>query len=131
MTVQFYYQSDVGHDLLWNYPNIHGTSATYSGEWNLEFISQHSNLPIDINIIQLVITGNDRFSKSTFLTVPPTAPKEHLNGIYVARLYSDRLGESYEQVVKIITSPGGNTGTTPYISNNEDRQAIVYYKPEY
>ena len=131
MTIKFFYGNDIAHDLFWNYPNINGTHTPENGEWQLRFKSMHSNTYLDLPIIDLTITGNDRFSKVDFTQIPPTTPKEHINGIYEAELFSDRLGKSYKQIVKIITSPGGQTGTTPYVSNNEDREAVVYYNPEY
>jgi len=33
--------------------------------------------------------------------------------------------------LKLIYSPGGGTGTQSYISDNENRQADVFYRPAY
>jgi hypothetical protein len=33
--------------------------------------------------------------------------------------------------LKLIYSPGGGTGTQDYISDNENREAVVYYTPDY
>jgi hypothetical protein len=127
MTVELFGQ-DVDNFLFWNIPNL----SSAFGEWNLVFKSQHSNMEVDLNVVSLAISGNSRYSRSNFAIIPPSAPAvQHINGIYEAELSNPVLGLSYKQVVKLITKTGGNTGTTPYISNNEDREAIVYYKPEY
>tara|TARA_R110000796_G_scaffold33764_3_gene87327 strand:- start:3263 stop:3652 length:390 start_codon:yes stop_codon:yes gene_type:complete len=129
MTVELLGQ-DVDNFLFWNIPNLNGDTA--NNGWNLVFKSQHSNMEVDLNVITLSVTGNDRFSKVNFAIIPPAIPAaQHINGIYEVELSNTSLGLSYKQVVKLITNTGGTTGTTPYISNNEDREAIVYYKPEY
>lgn len=128
MTVELFGHS-VANYLYWNIPNI---SGTLNNGWTLVFKSQHSNMEVDLNIVGLTITGNDRYSRVVFNIIPPSTPADqHINGIYEVELANIELGLSYKQVVKLITKPGGTTGTTAYISNNEDREAIVYYKPEY
>jgi hypothetical protein len=108
--------------LYWNYPNLTGVGT-------LEFISLHSNLPLQLNLTDLTVSGNSRYSTSQFTVDASEISKEHFNGIYKAVL---SIGDTnYTQAVKIILTPGGDTGTVPYISNNEDREAVVYYKPEY
>jgi hypothetical protein len=92
----------------------------------------HSNTYLDMDMTDPYVESNDRYSVASWISFSaPRLNDQHVNGIYEAELYSEKLGLSYKQVVKIITSPGGTTGTEPYISNNEDREAIVYYKPEY
>lgn len=129
MTVELF-GHDVNNYLYWNIPNLSGTSD--DNGWTLTFKSQHSNMEVDLGITSLSVTGNDRYSRVNFAIFAATTPiNEHINGIYEAELANVKLGLSYKQMVKLITNPGGTTGTTAYISNNEDREAIVYYKPEY
>ena len=99
----------------------------------MRLVSQWSNTDlIDLPVVgNLNIFTNDRYTRVTFLTLFEDLALRHVNGIYEAELYNETFGLSYKQLVKLITSPGGSTGTKPYISDNEDRQAIVYYKPEY
>ena len=34
-------------------------------------------------------------------------------------------------LLKYITEEGGATGTEPFISSNENREATTYYRPQY
>lgn len=133
MTLKFKYGSDIQHKLYWNIPNLEesvGNPSYYP--WNLRFKSMHSNRYLDMDMTNVAVQSNDRYSVATWISFAAPRPNDqHINGIYEAELYSEKLGLSYKQIVKIITSPGGTTGTKPYISDNEDREAIVYYKPEY
>ena len=121
MTLNFNESSNI-LNLYWNYPNLTGAAT-------LEFISLHSNMPLQLNLTDLTVSGNARYSTSQFTIDGSEIAKNHFDGIYKAVL---TIGDTiYTQAVKIIATPGGNTGTTNYISNNEDREAIVYYKPNY
>jgi hypothetical protein len=58
-------------------------------------------------------------------TVPATFKDEHQNGYYTWTI------GNYSNIVKIITQPGGGAGEVEYISNNENREADVYFRPNY
>jgi hypothetical protein len=75
------------------------------------------------------IATNDRYSEFV-LTLPSAAGVEHGNGMYNYVL-KENGGVIDSGSLKLIFSPGGGTGTQPYISDNETRQAIVYYDPAY
>ena len=133
MTLEIFPSSDTQSIVYWNIANLEGIGDGLNHDWKLAFKSQWSNTVIyeAPSIGNLGITTNDRYTRCTFLTIGEGLADQHINGIYEARLYNDVLGLEYKQLIKIITSPGGSTGTKPYISDNEDREAIVYYKPEY
>jgi hypothetical protein len=131
MTLKIFSSNANQNQLYWNIANLADYAAPH--DWKLAFKSQWSNTVIyeAPSMGTLVITTNSRYTKCTFSTAALDLTDQHINGVYEARLYNDVLGLEYKQLVKIITSPGGSTGTKPYISDNEDREAIVYYKPEY
>ena len=133
MTLKIYPSGDNVSNLPWNIANLPHIGTGNIHDWKMRLVSQWSNTDlIDLPVIgYLNISTNDRYTFTTFLTTNQDLAERHVNGIYEAELYNETFGLSYKQVVKLITSPGGSTGTKPYISDNEDREAIVYYKPEY
>lgn len=113
------------YNLYWNLSNIED-----SDDWTLSFKSQWSNTVL-IEPSTITITSSDRFTTITFTLDTDDFPSSHINGIYEAELASTTLGASYKQLVKLVSVDGGGTGTVAYESNNENRQAIVYYNPQY
>ena len=82
-------------------------------------------------IVLTVTTGNwvaaidnDRYVQIE-ATIPATFKDEHQNGYYTWTI------GNYSDIVKIITSPGGSSGEVEYISSNENREADVYFRPNY
>ena len=74
-------------------------------------------------------TNNDRYTTISF-TLPTEFGEQHLNGIYQYIAYNGtEIVDS--ATLKVITSPGGGFGTEPHISNNENRDAKVIYRPSY
>lgn len=69
-------------------------------------------------------TQNARYAE-IIATVPDTFKDEHQNGYYTWTI------GNYTDIVKIITQPGGSTGDVEYISSNENREAEVYFRPNY
>lgn len=67
---------------------------------------------------------NDRYVQIE-ATIPATFKDEHQNGYYTWTI------GNYSDIVKIITSPGGGPGEVEYISSNENREADVYFRPNY
>jgi len=114
------------YKLYWNLSNI----ASAVDGWSLKLKSQWSNTDLIVNS-DLTITTSDRYTQVEFELTPSDFPSSHINGIYEAELSNTTLNTSYKQLVKLISTNGGGSGTVAYESNNEDRQAIVYYKPEY
>ena len=94
----------------------------------LEFRSMYSNTAL-FDVPATVITHNTRYTQLEF-TMPTDLNDKHVEGIYEYIVYGDNL-KLDAGVVKVITTPGGSTGTDPYISNNEDRQAQVYFRSSY
>lgn len=109
-------------DLYVNTPNIP------LGDINVDIVSQYTNDAL-VTTTSSVTDSNDRYSTiSVFLE--EAIADQHYNGIYEYKVYSNEniYDEGY---LKIITTPGGGTGTQAYQSNNEDRQAKVIYRPSY
>lgn len=94
----------------------------------LEVFSPYSNTVLFYQEATLLET-NARFSR--FICDTPTDLwDKHYNGMYVYTLYFN------EDVVdtgsfKLVTQPGGDMGTVPHISDNENRQSQVVYRPNY
>ena len=71
-----------------------------------------------------IVTENNRYASFT-VDLPVNFNDKRYNGYYTWEL------GSYTDIVKIITKPGGDLGEAEYISNNENRNADVFYRPEY
>lgn len=69
-------------------------------------------------------TVNARYEQ-IIATIPATFMNEHQNGYYTWTI------GNYSDIVKIITTPGGGLGEVEYISNNENREAETYFRPNY
>ena len=97
-------------------------------QFDLVVTSQLSNT-ILFQVPLGVVTTNDRYTECQF-TLPQLEGDNHFNGMYnYTILYDTGVWDSGS--LKLVYSPGGGTGTKNYISDNEDREAIVYYVPEY
>lgn len=94
----------------------------------LDFYSHYSNTTL-FSAPCTVIQSNSRFTQLEF-TLPSIIGANHVQGLYQYITYAGGLIES-KGVVKVYTTPGGTNGTSPYISNNEDREAQVYFRPQY
>ena len=68
---------------------------------------------------------NNTISSSTILFLLADSEDKHYNGFYTWTL------GTYSDIVKIITVPGGDLGEVEYISSNENREAEVFYRPEF
>lgn len=105
-----------------NTPNVSAIGTV------IQITSQHSNdtlFRLDVSIVET----NDRFTTVT-CDLPTDFYKQHYNGIYEYQLEAN--AEIVDTgLVKIITQPGGEFGKSEYISNNENRQAKVIYRPSY
>ena len=71
-----------------------------------------------------VNTENSRYLSFT-VNLPTDFKDKHYNGFYTWSL------GPFTDIVKIITQPGGDVGKEEYISNNENRDAEVFYRPNY
>ena len=109
------------YNLAFNLQNV-------TGSWTLSLRSQlsHTNI-IDEAAMTTVSTG-DRYTEFSFI-IPDGLPEEHKNGIYEYTITNGTDSET--GLLKLITGSGGTTGTQAYVSNNEDREATVYFRPNY
>jgi len=71
-----------------------------------------------------IVSENARYAEF-MVDLPADFEDKHYNGFYTWTL------GPYTDIVKIITSPGGDSGKVEYISNNEERDAEVFYRPNY
>jgi hypothetical protein len=99
------------------------------GEVSFDIMSQLSNTVLATTIAS-VTDSNDRYTTLSVFLEDWDIPSKHYNGIYEYTVYSNE--NIYDTgLLKIVTEPGGTTGTIDYQSNNEDRQAKVIYRPAY
>ena len=103
-------------------PNIADTLC------NFEIFSPFSNTTL-LDLEATLIESNDRYSRFQ-CNVPVDLWDKHYNGMYTYILYKDST--IYDTgSFKLITQPGGDMGTHPHISDNENRQSQVVYRPNY
>jgi|14_taG_2_1085336.scaffolds.fasta_scaffold05616_3 hypothetical protein len=105
-------------------------NATSSGTWKLDLSSQASNTLWKSYDLSLQET-NRRYTEFTF-SIDNDTTLEHINGIYNYIVYNtvDQTAQ-YTGLMKVVSGIGGTTGTTAYVSNNDDREAVVYFRPNY
>lgn len=124
MTLKFY-TGDLFYSITFDIPN-----AMTGGQWKLDLTSQLSNTlwkSIDLSLQET----NRRYTQFTF-TIDNATTLEHINGIYNYEVYNtDAPTVIYSGLMKVVSGEGGTMGTTAYVSNNEDREAVVYYRPNY
>lgn len=99
------------------------------GRWTLtlkSLASQDNIFSIDATVVET----NSRFTRFSF-DVPDGLDDSHKNGIYEYTVTNGTTQGTEVGLMKLVTADGGTTGTTPYISNNENRQAVTYYRPNY
>ena len=109
---------------------INGSTATFyinnpgtiTGEFSLK--SQYSQEVVQSGNGYSIVTQNDRYAEIV-VDFPADFKDQHMNGYYTWSI------GAYSDIVKLITQPGGDAGEVQYISNNEDREADVYYRPNY
>lgn len=80
--------------------------------------------------IMTPITANDRYSEFE-INITEAERTAHINAIYDYEVQNQALEVVETGLLKYITEEGGSTGTVSYQSNNENRAAVTYYRPEY
>lgn len=104
---------------------VNDADTPFSNSWTFTMTSEYSQTPIISAETQVtLVTQNDRYMEF-FIPVDVTFKDKHTNGYYYWTL------GPYEGFVKLITNPGGDMGTTDYVSNNENRESTVYYRPNF
>ena len=114
----------IGTSVYFNIPNLPFTVYT------LTITSQYSHEPVVFN--GGLESTNDRWSAINFVLWSEFY-NTHKNGIYNWSLATIGGPVIEEGLVKIICDPGGGTGIIDYTSTpaTEDREAEVYYRPNY
>ena len=97
------------------------------GDWTISLTSQLSNMVTFSNAMSIVET-NDRYTEFMF-DIPVDLPLEHKNGIYDTIVTNGVTNETF--LLKLVCGSGGTDGTVAYTSDNENREAPVYYRPQY
>ena len=97
-------------------------TSTITGDFTLK--SQYSQEVIYTSSGYTVEDQNQRYAKIV-VPFPADFKDKHYNGYYTFC-----FGNLCD-IVKIITQPGGDDGKVEYISNNEERDAEVFYRPNY
>ena len=105
------------------------TNLELGANYNFILTSQYSHQPV--TLVATATVTNARYTTFS-VTFPTGFGDEHKNGIYDWEILKGTA--SLEKgLVKIITEPGGNLGTTNFNSgiNTEERIADVFYRPNY
>lgn len=104
------------------YINNPGPVGSIGGTFSLK--SQYSQKDIANGNGYTILEHNDRYAKIS-VDFPIGFNEKHYNGFYTWTL------GTHSDIVKIIMQPGGGTGEVEYISSNENREADVYFRPNY
>ena len=100
-----------------------------SGTVSFVLTSQYSKT--DTVIPATILKDNARYTELE-LTFPDTFKDEHRNGVYYYTIQNET--DVFEKgLVKIVTQPGGGNGEVTYQSTpeTENRESVVYYRPQY
>jgi hypothetical protein len=115
-----------GFNIFINTPDL-STSPTY----NITITSEHSNTAL-FEADMIMLETNERYT--AFKVASGDISDNHWNGIHNYTITStlDDIEEIVEEgVFKLLSTPGGTTGTDAYVSPNENREADVYYRSNY
>ena len=80
--------------------------------------------------IMTPIEANDRYSEFE-INITEAERTAHINAIYDYEVQDLAQNVVETGLLKYITEEGGSTGTTAYQSNNENREAVTYFRPTY
>lgn len=115
---------------------INNTTETFasnntaiSGTVSFILTSQFSKT--DTVIPATILVDNSRYTELE-LTFDADFKDQHKNGVYYYTIQNET--EVFEKgLVKIVTSPGGGNGAIEYTATPaiENREAVVYYRPNY
>jgi hypothetical protein len=112
-------------NVSFNTPNLTGTHyLTVQSQASNEYWSW----------VMTPVLSNNRYSEFTINIIDPERTY-HINAIYNYEV--QYINAQNEQVVvesgllKYITEEGGSNGAIPYVSPNENRDAVTYYRPQY
>lgn len=112
--------------IIVNEPNL----TTTAGFYRFKLQSQYSKKFL-VNQTVTVHTTNDRYS-SFNITIDNTLINSHTNGMYWYILEKVSDSSLIEKgIAKVITSPGGGTDFVEFVSNVDNREADVYFRPNY
>ena len=73
---------------------------------------------------------NDRYTKFS-LTISEQEREGHYNGVYDYEIQDGSANVLESGLLKWINEAGGSMNTVSYTSDNENREAYQYYRPNY
>lgn len=71
---------------------------------------------------------NDRYTEFS-MTLTDEETEGHFNGIFGYEIQDAEANVYLSGLLKWINEDGGQMGTEPYISDNENREAVQFYRP--
>ena len=111
------------YDLYFNKPNLP------SNQYGYKLTSQYSN-GVTLDVEAILVDTNSRYSHFT-IEVPLDMPEKHLNGIYDYTLVDSGDVIIDKGLLKLIGGSGGTMNTEAYVSDNENNESTIYYRPNY
>lgn len=100
-----------------------------TGADSIEFLSTYSNTSL-FQVDATIIQSNARYTQLEFTLQEPLG-EQHVSGIYTYIIRNSGDKTLSQGVVKVYTGTGAGIGQKPFISNNETREADVYFRPSY
>ena len=108
--------------------NLSFNLANAEGTWYIFLKSQLSHLFVLDSVPMTTVETNDRYTEFSF-DIPADLPLEHKNGIYEYTISNGP--DTQVGLLKLVCGTGGTDGTVAYQSDNEDRDAPIYFRPSY
>lgn len=114
-----------GLSIILNQPNLDTTPDFY----RFKLQSQYSKANL-VSQLVTVFEANDRYSAFN-IDITQSMIDGHFNGMYWYTLTIEGGAVVEKGVAKVITNPGGETNFTEYTSADDNREADVYFRPNY
>ncbi len=126
-------------EMFWNGPITQlqsGTPTMWTWFRSLNTQEWLGPFPLSTNYTPV---SNDRYSSWWVDTSSiPNFADQHRNGFYqfcttpaIGPTDKPTIGIANQGLIRLIFQPGGEMDTKPYISNNEQREADTYFRPNY
>lgn len=123
------------YDLSFNVANVDcGNGDAYKFRMKSQWDQTDNTWVGSVNgwFLAVLLETNDRYSEfRVSLNNLFENSDEHYNGIYEYELLCDDESVLDSGLIKVVTNPGGTTGDTAFVSNNENLEADTYFTPNY
>lgn len=125
-------------EMYWNGPIELGPIVNDMWTWFRSLNTQEWLGPFPL-VPGATFISNDRYTKWFVDTSSiPGFAEQHRNGFYqfcttppIGPTDKPTIGVRTQGLIRLIFQPGGETGAINYISNNEQREADTYFRPNY